>query len=121
MMNSPQHIPWVHVPFRWVRRLYDWVKHWADTPYAVPAKQLGMKSVRQRRYRGYCHSNDRLDATIAVFNDSRAAIEDLFSSATEQSRMNTQAVKYLHSFYETINDPGKRQKKILDACRGKKS
>ncbi|MEE9166543.1 MAG: VTT domain-containing protein [Candidatus Neomarinimicrobiota bacterium] len=23
--------------FRWLRRLYDWVLHWAETPYAVPA------------------------------------------------------------------------------------
>jgi len=22
---------------RWLRRLYDWVLHWADTPYAAPA------------------------------------------------------------------------------------
>ena len=24
-------------PFGWVKRLYNWVLHWADTPYGVPA------------------------------------------------------------------------------------
>jgi len=24
-------------PFRWVRSLYDWVLHWAETPYGEPA------------------------------------------------------------------------------------
>ena len=24
-------------PMQWVRRLYDWTLHWAETPYAVPA------------------------------------------------------------------------------------
>ena len=23
--------------FRWLRKLYDWVLHWAETPYAIPA------------------------------------------------------------------------------------
>ena len=34
---KPSHIPWVHNSFGWVRQLYRWVTHWADTPYAVPA------------------------------------------------------------------------------------
>lgn len=90
------------------------------TSYSSPADQLRLKNVRQRLYRGYCRSNERLDATIAEFNDNRAAIEGLFSSATDRTRMNASALKYLRSFYEIINDPMKRQKKILDACRGKK-
>jgi len=27
----------VNLLFNWVRRLYDWVLHWADSPYGVPA------------------------------------------------------------------------------------
>lgn len=37
MINSQKSLPWVHVSFRWIRKLYDWVTHWAQTPYAVPA------------------------------------------------------------------------------------
>ncbi len=28
---------WLGAPMRWVRRLYDWTLHWAETPYGVPA------------------------------------------------------------------------------------
>lgn len=27
----------VHAPRRWLRRLYDWTMHWADTPHAMAA------------------------------------------------------------------------------------
>lgn len=30
-------VPWYRKPMLWVRRLYDWVLHWADTPYGAIA------------------------------------------------------------------------------------
>jgi len=30
-------IPWFRYPSLWIRNLYFWVIHWADTPYGVPA------------------------------------------------------------------------------------
>ena len=30
-------VPWYRYPSIWLRRLYNWVIHWADTPYSVPA------------------------------------------------------------------------------------
>lgn len=30
-------LAWYRVPFLYLKRLYDWVLHWADTPYGVPA------------------------------------------------------------------------------------
>ena len=30
-------VPWYRVPFVWFKRLYQWVLHWADTPYGMPA------------------------------------------------------------------------------------
>lgn len=32
-----QPVPWYKTPFVWLKRLYQWVLHWADTPYGVPA------------------------------------------------------------------------------------
>ncbi len=29
--------PWYRQPLSWLRRLYDWVLHWAETPYGTPA------------------------------------------------------------------------------------
>lgn len=30
-------VPWYRLPMVWMRRLYDWVLHWADTPYGAMA------------------------------------------------------------------------------------
>lgn len=92
-----------------------------NTPYAAPNKSLPIKSVRQRLYRGFCRSNVHLDATIGLFNDHRAAIEDLIANGPDGPSRNKSALKFVRGFYDIINDPKKRQKKIIDACQGKKT
>jgi hypothetical protein len=89
-----------------------------NTRYSAPSDILPIKSVRQRLYRGFCRGNDQLDATIASFNDNRAAIEDLFRDGDGSSE-NKSALKYLQGFYDVVNDPKKRQKKIVNACQGR--
>lgn len=102
----------------WVVLPYDFDQSGIiNTDYSAPAEQLRLRSVRQRLYRGYCRNVDQMNATIALFNDSRPAIEELFGSAAERASANKTALKYLDSFYEIINDPGKRKKKIVDACQ----
>jgi len=105
--------------FGWVVLPYDFDQSGIiDTDYSAPSDKLPIKSVRTRLYRGYCTSNARLDSTVVLFNDNRAAIEDLFAHGPDGSAKNKSALKYLKSFYETVNDPKKRQKRIIDACQG---
>ena len=92
-----------------------------NTSYAAPSEKLPIKTVRQRLYRGFCSGNDELDQVIALFNDQRAAIEDLFSGGTDGSSGHKSALKYLQGFYKIINDPKQRERKIVDACRGPKT
>lgn len=87
-----------------------------NTQYAAPSDLLPIRSVRHRLYRGYCVNNTELDATIALFNDKRAAIEALLAGSPDAHAENKSALKYIRGFYEIINNPKKRQKKILDAC-----
>ncbi len=102
----------------WVVLPYDFDQSGIiDTHYAVPSDLLPIKSVRRRLYRGYCSGNDQLDATIAWFNDSRAAIESFYGSGPDGSPPNKSALRYLRDFYEIVNDPKKRQKQIVDACQ----
>jgi hypothetical protein len=103
----------------WVVLPYDFDQSGIiNTSYAAPSDKLPIRSVRTRLYRGYCRSNDYLDSTIALFNENRAAIEDLFASGPDGPSKNKSALKYLESFYEIVNDPKKRQKRIIDACQG---
>jgi hypothetical protein len=59
----------------------------------------------------------QLDTTIAVFNDSRAAIEGFFGGGPDGSSPNKAALRYLRDFYEIVNDPKKRKKPIVDVCQ----
>ena len=103
----------------WVVLPYDFDQSGIiNTSYSAPSDKLPIKSVRTRLYRGFCRSNAQLDSTIALFNDNRAAIEDLFASGPDGPSKNKSALKYLESFYEIVNDPRKRQKRIIDACQG---
>ncbi|MCG2681630.1 MAG: DedA family protein [Kiritimatiellae bacterium] len=36
-LSLAQPVPWYQAPFVWFKRLYQWVLHWADTVYGVPA------------------------------------------------------------------------------------
>jgi len=46
-----------------------------NTRYAMPAPQLGIKSVTQRLYRGRCIHNEQLDGVIDLFNERREGLE----------------------------------------------
>jgi hypothetical protein len=100
----------------WVVLPYDFDQSGIiNTSYAVPSDALPIKSVRQRLYRGFCSGNVQLESTVALFNDKRSAIEDLFDDGSSQNKA---ALKYLRGFYEIVNDPKKKQKQIIDRCRG---
>ena len=102
----------------WVVLPYDFDQSGLiNTSYAMPSDLLPIRSVRQRLYRGFCSGNAQLGSTIATFNDNRAAFQHLFGTGPDGPSKNKAALKYLQSFYEIVNDPEKRQKKIIDACQ----
>ena len=88
-----------------------------NSSYAMPSELLPIRSIRQRLYRGFCGGNAQIGSTIETFNDNRAAIEDLFGSGRGGPSKNKATLKYLQGFYEIVNDPEKRQKKIIDTCQ----
>ncbi len=105
----------------WVVLPYDFDQSGIiNTSYSAPSDVLSIKSVRQRLYRGFCATSAQLDSTIATFNEHRVEIEELFGNASDVSSANKSARKYVQGFYKIINDPKKRQRKIIDACQGTK-
>ena len=78
-----------------------------DAPYARPAEELEMQSIRQRRYRGYCIKDmKQYDEVIALYNRLK---NDIYATYTSCSLLPEKYVKattkYLDEFYATINDP----------------
>ena len=89
-----------------------------DAPYALPDEQLKIRRVTQRLYRGFCVHNDRLPAAIVLFNEKRPALEMLFSNdELPDPKARQRAMKYITSFYDTINDHRKVKSRILGDCR----
>ncbi len=89
-----------------------------NTDYASPARQLPIRSVRERLYRGYCRFNDDLDTAIERFNAARIEIESIIAGARTRENARDRAQDYVEAFYEIINDPDARLAQIDGACRG---
>jgi pimeloyl-ACP methyl ester carboxylesterase len=89
-----------------------------NTPYALPAEGLRIRSVTDRLYRGVCSTNDYLDDAIERFNAARDRIEALFELDRLNDDSKRDALEYLARSYEIINDPEELQSEIIDRCRG---
>ncbi len=78
-----------------------------DAPYALPAEELQMSSVRERRYRGYCITDmSRFNQTIALFNKLKKDFYDVYQNCTLiDDKYRKATFKYLDAFYQVINDP----------------
>ena len=91
-----------------------------NTKYSSPADGLGIRSVRQRLYRGRCIHNDQLPETIELFNSKRADIEAAIIPEGLNKSTRRSSLRYIDDFYKVINNPKQLQKRILDDCIGKR-
>ncbi|TMI65891.1 MAG: hypothetical protein E6H07_08265 [Bacteroidetes bacterium] len=89
-----------------------------NAPYAYPAEQLQMSSVRERRYRGYCiHDLKVFEPVLAEFNRLKSDIYKLYSGCTLLDEKYTKStIRYLDEFYNTINNAKAWQKDFAYPC-----
>jgi len=89
-----------------------------NPPYANPAPNVGIKRVTQRRYRGYCKHNDEIEGVVEQFQANKDEIFALVNSFDDIPGLRTErVVKYLAGFYEIIDSPKQREKKLNGRCR----
>jgi hypothetical protein len=89
-----------------------------NVPYAKPADELEMSSVKQRRYRGYCVEDmSRFDEAIALYDRIKTDIYRLYTDCPllDDKYVKT-TVQYLDAFYKTINDPTAFEKEFSYPC-----
>ena len=91
-----------------------------NTRYSMPAEGLGIRSVKQRLFRGRCLNLRNLDESIEKFNELRPQIEEALNPPEIDQRSHKNALKYIDDFYEIVNDPKKRKKEIEDDCLGRR-
>jgi hypothetical protein len=80
-----------------------------SAPYAKPAEQLMLSSVRERRYRGYCLSDlGILQPIFTEFVQARDKINSLYETASYLDASNKKTtLKFIDDFYGIIGDQGK--------------
>ena len=104
----------VHVP---VPYDFDWTGFVAAR-YARPDERLGLRSVRQRLYRGFCRPNFAFFTVYAQFARRRSDIEALYAGQEGLDADNRrEAVEYIDGFYEDIETPARARDRLEDACR----
>jgi len=85
-----------------------------NSPYARPAPELKLSSVRQRRFRGICIQDmDYYKNVLAHYQSLKDSIYSLYTSNTLLEKGYVKStVRYLDEFYRIINNPKKTQRGI---------
>ena len=89
-----------------------------DAPYAVPPESLGINSVTQRVYRGYCAHNATLQDSRQKYIDRKAAIMAVLDSdprLTERSKK--KASRFLKMSFDLIESDKEFERLIVKRCR----
>ena len=78
-----------------------------DAPYAHPAEELQMRSIQERRYRGYCVPDLKaFDSVIARFNSLKNEVSNIYKECKLLDEKYLKFVlNFIDDFYKTINDP----------------
>lgn len=89
-----------------------------NAPYAQPAEELLMNSIRERRYRGYCMPDlSAFEDIIKNFNDLKAAIYKAYTSCRLiDEKYLKSTTQFLDDFYKTINNTKAWQKDFGYPC-----
>ena len=89
-----------------------------NAPYALPAEELQMSSVRERRYRGYCIKDiKQFESVITFYNKLKKDIYTLYTNfPLIDAKYLKSALQYLDEFYNTINNAKKLQTEFGYPC-----
>lgn len=88
-----------------------------SAPYATAPRRLPIHSVRVRYFTGSCLGEPAWRATVAYFNQRRAALVRAVSDLEELSDPHRRSARdYLDAFFEIVNDEGKFRRLVADRC-----
>jgi hypothetical protein len=88
-----------------------------DAPHAAPNPRFKLRSPRERLYRGRCENNDLLPATLDLFRERRAAIEQLINEQPEYIKgAKKSALRFIGDFYKTIDNERRIRRELIANC-----
>jgi hypothetical protein len=110
------HIPGKSAPIP-VPYDFDWCGL-INAPYAFPNPQLGIGSVKERVYRGFCIDEADFQQLFTHFQAKKADIYAEFNECEQLSpKVRERSLEYLDEFFDLLDRPKGVQRAILDACR----
>ncbi len=95
---------------------FDWAGV-IDAPYAKPDPRLGLRSVRDRQYRGPCVSEDIFQSALGNLLEKRDTILGLvekFEGLNENRKK--KVMNYLSGFFKDVPDYSSLKWKFLGRC-----
>ena len=88
-----------------------------NAPYAAPAEQLGLSSVRDRQYRGYCMHNVQAVAAAAEFRAKKGQVLAAIAGVPQLDEGRKRgAATYLEGFFRDIATDEDVRKRVLKSC-----
>ncbi|HSM30286.1 MAG TPA: hypothetical protein VK854_06255 [Woeseiaceae bacterium] len=88
-----------------------------SAPYALPGRQFGIRSVRQRIYRGRCENNDHVEDSIDRFKVVRNNVFALIETQDGLTRKVRDILAgYVQQFYDIADDPRRVTRLMINRC-----
>jgi len=113
LKKDPRALP-ITVPYD-----FDWCGL-VNAPYAKPAEQLDIESVRTRLYRGFCRPDAEVQLALDEFRQRREEIYQTCRSVpflTEKDL--SKIIKYMDQFFNTLDNPKAVDLEFHRNCRTK--
>ena len=90
-----------------------------DPPYAAPPEGLGINSITQRLYRGYCRNDDvKMNEVRQQFIALEPAVMAIVSQDEMlNDRSKKKAMRFLDKFFELLKDDKDFERYVLRKCR----
>jgi hypothetical protein len=92
-----------------------------NATYAVPDQSLRIRTVRQRKFRGYCALADEFPKHLALFREKKEAIYALYHDEIGRllrPNIVRETLDYFDEFYRMIESPETAQRAFLNECVG---
>lgn len=89
-----------------------------NTTYATPSKEIPITHVKQRYFKGSCRQDDAFNPTIALFNNKKDEIFELYNSFEYLPKfIIKKSLKYYTKFFKIINSPDQVQDSLYGVCK----
>jgi hypothetical protein len=90
-----------------------------DASYAAgPSPNIGIRSSKERVYRGFCMHNDTLELALSIARDNHGAVEAAIANhPLLRNGTKKESLRFVSVFYEILENPKKVKKRLHDSCR----